>query len=103
VTTLQTAGIVLGVVETFAFEQKSLCLNEGDGILFYTDGVTEAFNDDDEMFGEERLLESIEAHWHLSGPDLVDKIYQIVSAFVHPEPQSDDFTLLLLRKRPDSE
>lgn len=99
-TTLRTAGIVLGVVDEFAFEQKSLYLDAGDGILFYTDGVTEAFNDDDELFGEARLLDTLRDNRRLPSAELVDKIHQTVFDFAYPRPQSDDFTLLFLRSKP---
>ncbi len=96
--TLRTKGIVLGVMDPFHFEQKSTVLNPGDGVLFYTDGVTEAFNDAEEMFGEKRLRETVQRMRRRPAADVVQNIHDAVMSFAHPYPQSDDFTLLMIRR-----
>ncbi len=96
--TLRTKGIVLGVMDPFQFEQKTIVLNPGDGVLFYTDGVTEAFNDAEEMFGEKRLRETVQRLRRQPAADVVQNIHDAVTAFANPCPQSDDFTLLMLRR-----
>ncbi len=97
--TLRANGIVLAVLDTADFEQKSAQLEPGDGVLFYTDGVTEAFNAQDDMFGAERLLAALRANWSMAAVALVDSLYQTVFDFTRPHPQSDDFTLLLLKRK----
>ncbi len=96
---LQTKGMVLGVLDTAQFQQKNLRLHPGDGLLLYTDGVTEAFNQQDKAFGEDRLRQAITDNQHLPAQELVNAIHRRVHKFTHPRPQSDDFTLLLLRRR----
>jgi sigma-B regulation protein RsbU (phosphoserine phosphatase) len=95
---LHAQGIVLGTFEDVAFEQKTTCLAEGDGILFYTDGITETFNPEEELFGEERLEETVRTHWQQSPQAIIDAIQQAILDFSRPAPQFDDATLLLLRR-----
>ncbi len=96
---LLAKGMVLGVLDTARFQQKSLTLHPGDGLLLYTDGVTEAFNPQDEPFGEDRLLQAIADNRQFSAQEMVNAIHRHVRDFTQPHPQSDDFTLLLLRRR----
>ena len=58
-TLLEGKGIALGVVEDVDMPDVSLSVEPGDLIVLYTDGVTEAFNERDEYFGEERLVASL--------------------------------------------
>ncbi len=95
---LQTQGIVLGILEEIAFEQKVIDLGEDEGILFYTDGITEAFGPQDEMFGEARLQAALRAHWHYPAAEIVQALHQAVLHFAGSQPQSDDRTLLLLKR-----
>ncbi|OQY45389.1 MAG: hypothetical protein B6242_10550 [Anaerolineaceae bacterium 4572_78] len=95
---LRTQGIILGVFDGMDFEQKSDTLHVGDGVLFYTDGVTEAFNSDDEMFGEDRLLHVLKENWHCSADEIAGKIQKSINDFAYPRSQSDDFTLLLVKR-----
>ncbi|MFQ5575497.1 MAG: SpoIIE family protein phosphatase [Anaerolineae bacterium] len=95
--TLKATGIVLGVVDPADFEQKTTTLRPGDGIVFYTDGVTEAFNPREEMFGLQQLKKTVKTHWQRPAAEVVSAVHQTVFAFARPHPQSDDFTLLLLR------
>ena len=96
---LRAQGTVLGVLEEVVFEQKEVVLQDGEGILLYTDGITETFNPEGEIFGEERLREALRAHWSLPAHEIVQAINQAVFHFSGSEPQSDDRTLLLLKKK----
>ena len=99
ITALRTKGMVLGVLNTARFQQKSLTLSPGNALLLYTDGVTEAFNPHDEAFGEDRLRQALAASRHFSAQKAVNAIHRRVRDFTRPHPQSDDFTLLLLRRQ----
>jgi sigma-B regulation protein RsbU (phosphoserine phosphatase) len=65
--------------------------------VFFTDGVTEAMNDRDDCFGEQRLGELIEAHAHLPAEELRERVLREVAAFVGGAPQHDDMTMILLK------
>ena len=73
-------------------------LNPGDGVVFYTDGVTEVFNASDEIFGAERLEIILQDNWSTGPQALVTKIHQAVSDFNATALPADDFTLLVIRR-----
>jgi serine phosphatase RsbU (regulator of sigma subunit)/predicted enzyme related to lactoylglutathione lyase len=77
-------------------EERTLCA--GDTLAIYTDGVTEAFNDAGEEFGEERLIDSLRRYRQLSPRDTVSAIVDEVRRF-SPREQSDDITLTVARCR----
>ena len=93
-----TGGIVLGVVPDFQFEQNTVVLNPGDTIILYTDGVTEALNENKEEFG----LEALRNIFVQSPPKLPEEtnaaIFDAVVKFANDTPQSDDITCLILRR-----
>ena len=93
-----TGGIVLGVVPDFQFEQNTVVLNPGDTIILYTDGVTEALNENKEEFG----LEALRNIFVQSPPKLPEEtnaaIFDAVEKFANDTPQSDDITCLILRR-----
>jgi sigma-B regulation protein RsbU (phosphoserine phosphatase) len=95
---LTTAGIPLGIVPEARIEQKTLALAPGDVVLFYTDGVTEAMNAADEMFGDERLAAVLAAHRDEPAEAIAVAIEAAVQDFIGDAPQYDDVTLILLKR-----
>jgi sigma-B regulation protein RsbU (phosphoserine phosphatase) len=95
-------GMVLGLRldngERFTslLEEATLSLEPGDLLVFFTDGISEAMNDQAECFGEPRLGQLIEEHAHLSVEELRERILREIEAFVGGAPQHDDMTLILL-------
>ena len=63
----------------------------------YTDGVTEAVNETNEMYGENRLKELIQKNEYLEPQKMVDKIINDVNVFAGNEPQFDDITLMIIK------
>ena len=88
-----------GIVEKFAelLEEKTLSIGEGDLLAFYTDGITEAMNEESDLFGEERLSRLLEEHAHLPSDEIQKQILGDVEAFVGGAEQHDDMTIVLLR------
>ena len=68
----------------------------GDQILFYTDGITEAFNDAREMFGRDRLDKTIE-NCGISAQALIDSVLDGLRTFTEGREVGDDLTLLVAR------
>jgi sigma-B regulation protein RsbU (phosphoserine phosphatase) len=68
-------------------------LAPGDAVVLYTDGVTEALNDEGEEFGEDRLLQAARQHRQLSLPELLAALADQVRKF-SPHEQADDITLI---------
>jgi hypothetical protein len=96
-------GMVLGLKldsgEMFArfLEESTIPLNPGDLYLFFTDGISEAMNARDDLFGEQRLGELVESHAHLPSEQLRERMLREIAAFVGDAPQHDDMTMILLK------
>ncbi|MCC7206316.1 MAG: SpoIIE family protein phosphatase [Anaerolineae bacterium] len=90
-------GIVLGVLPDIALAQSAVELAPGDMLLFYTDGVTEAMNEADEEFGEERLMQVLQRYGDADLIDLMRRLDAAVRDFVGDAAQSDDFTAVAAR------
>ncbi len=95
---LTRTGIALGVTDNREMFERTIRLLAGDCILFYTDGLTEAFSPDHALFGEERLLESIHAAASASANSLLDAVEASVNDFIESAPLSDDLTMLAVRR-----
>ena len=94
---LEGRGIALGVLENADLEERTVPLKKGDVVVLYTDGVIEAINDREEEFGMDRLAELVGARRSLPALALVGEINRAVSEFTGPQPQFDDWTLLVLK------
>ena len=92
---LTQGGPVLGVFGDAAYEQGQVSTASGDRVIFFTDGVTEARNSDEEEFGEERLLAAAIANRGCSAPALQARLSEEVAAFTSDTFQ-DDATLIVL-------
>jgi serine phosphatase RsbU (regulator of sigma subunit) len=96
-------GLVLGLNidrgEMFArlLEEQTITLRTGDLAVFFTDGITEAMNEADDLFGEGRLSQLAEVHADLSSDELRECVLREVQAFVGSAPQHDDMTMILLK------
>lgn len=95
---LRRTGVALGAAEEVQFDQRVIPLEKDDSILLYTDGLTESFNIDGEFFGEERLMEAIQANLCSSASDLMDVVEKSLLNFVKDMPPADDLTMLVLRR-----
>jgi sigma-B regulation protein RsbU (phosphoserine phosphatase) len=90
-------GVALGTFENSKYEERPLGLIPGDLIVFYTDGVTEAKNENEEEFGTKRLKQVINGSYHLSAPEIQNNIYQAVKDFTGNLPQADDLTMIVIK------
>ena len=82
-----------------SIESDTLRLQEGDVLIVYTDGITEAMNPLREKFSEERFLEVIRENGHLKVDPLVDKIRDQINTFTEGYAQNDDITLVSIREK----
>ncbi len=74
-------------------------LNQGDGIVLYTDGITEAENSKKQFYGHERLCHQIEQNWLLSAQQIQQKIIQDVKQHIGEYKVFDDITLLVIKRK----
>ena len=92
-------NIVAGMFDDFTFTQSTLQLDKGDMLVLFTDGVTEAFNTSGEMFDEKGLETTLENKGAgKSSHDICQEILKDVNDFSGKEPQSDDITLMAIRR-----
>lgn len=89
-----TNGVPLGVVEDFNFQSKTMQLKNGDQLLLYTDGVIEAFNQEQIAYGERRFEDFLKQSQTLPIETIIKKTFTEVNDFISGAPQSDDITLL---------
>ena len=87
-------NFVLGGMEGLKYKEHSVTLSKGDRLFIYTDGVTEATDSNEELFGDERLLSAMNDTKDLSAPDTLKKIRADIDDFVGSAEQFDDITML---------
>jgi sigma-B regulation protein RsbU (phosphoserine phosphatase) len=95
---LTEGGPALGVVPDSDYEERPVYLRSGDLILFYTDGVTEAYNDNNEEFGINRLIETLRMYRKLRSPEILQRVNERVREFASESHIFDDLTMIALKK-----
>ena len=96
---LTTKSVLLGAFDFVEYKSKQTRLNPGDVAVIYTDGVTEAVNAANEMFGDDRLERLVKESVSLSAEEIKQRILDDVIAFTRGLPQGDDITLIVLKMR----
>ncbi len=94
---LSVGGPGLGIFSEANFETETVRLQEGDLVFFYTDGVTETMNLKNEEYGEQRLLDMLVRHRHLSARGIIDTMLDDLDNFHSIGPLQDDRTVLVLK------
>ncbi len=95
-------GMALGMFEEAQYRQWSVQLSAGEGLLIYTDGVSEAMNSAQELFGSQRLHQVLGALPPSSSAlAITTEVVNAVHSFAADYPQSDDITVLVLRWQPE--
>ena len=90
-------GFVLAGMDGIKYHTGKLSLLPGDEIFLYTDGVTEATNINNELYGDERLKECLNRSYYSNSEAICRAVKKDVDAFVGEAPQFDDMTMLSLR------
>jgi phosphoserine phosphatase RsbU/P len=96
---LEATGIAMGVLDDADYTQDTIQMAQGDLLILYTDGITEAENVKQDMFDLERLENVILASRDLSSKEIIQAILNEVRVFTGDHPQSDDITLMVIRSR----
>ena len=101
---IETTELPLGGMKRTQYGQEQLELVPGDTYIFYTDGVIEALNSAEEMYGTERLKSVlVEAPEHLNAEELIAYIFKDIEAFVQTAEQYDDITIVVVRHQPTTQ
>jgi sigma-B regulation protein RsbU (phosphoserine phosphatase) len=93
---LTKTGIPLGIFRGRTWERRTVQLEQGDVLILYTDGVTEAQDRQQTFFGESRLLAVAQAHRDASAHEIRSAVLEEVRTFVGQAPQFDDIALMVL-------
>ena len=89
---------IVGILSEYDFEEEKMKLEKGDALFLFTDGVTEAMNPTFEEFGEPRFEETLRKAASLDCQAIIDATKTDLAAFVGDAEQSDDITMLALRR-----
>ena len=95
---LSSGNLILGAFARISYQSSPLHLHQGDILVVYSDGLTEARNQREEMFGAERLLEIIQQEAPSGSHAFQQKFLNAVEEFTQGMPQRDDITFLVVEK-----
>lgn len=95
---LRRTGMVLGVMEGVEWQAETVAFGPGDMLVAYSDGFSDALNEADEFFGEERLRAIVEQQRNASARQMVDAVVEAQRRFVGQTPLFDDATLMVLKR-----
>ena len=94
---LDTGGMVVGLFPNAPYQQAFLLMEPGDVFVGFTDGISEAMNNDEEEWGEERLIPAIASHSGRTAAEMLPSLMAEADRFVSGAPQHDDMTLVVLK------
>jgi sigma-B regulation protein RsbU (phosphoserine phosphatase) len=95
---LPTTGFPIGLMEDKPFGSTRLTLGVGEGLLLYTDGVSEARRGDGREYGTERVEEVLQTHGRSEARHLVRRLREDLGEFLDGAPRIDDLSLLVIRR-----
>jgi phosphoserine phosphatase RsbU/P len=93
---LETGGTVVGLLESFPYQQAAVTIAPGDILVAFTDGISEAMNHADEEWGEDQLKETMQGCMDLGPAETIRRIMLAADTFVAGAKQHDDMTLVVL-------
>jgi sigma-B regulation protein RsbU (phosphoserine phosphatase) len=100
---LDSDGLILGVYRDVVFEEKTIQLQKDDILLLYTDGITEAQNGSEELFGEERLCRVLTNSHNETPSRIIELILEEVAVFSGHQPLNDDVSIVVMKLVPTEE
>jgi serine phosphatase RsbU (regulator of sigma subunit) len=94
-------GFLIGLEEEIAkwVATKTISLQPGDGVVLYTDGITEAANMENELYGIERLCTVVSQNWGKSAEIIKQAVVDDVTRHIGKQKVYDDLTLVVLKQR----
>ena len=95
---IDSSGLLMGAFSDYPYNEDILKLESGDLFLIYSDGITEAMNEDEEEFTLDKLNEFITENRNLPADKIQDRIIDTVKIHAGKAEQSDDITLLIIKK-----
>ncbi len=99
---LTRTAMPLGILDDVSWQYEEVQIAPGDVLVMYTDGVTEAQDEDESFFGEERLQAIVSANMGRSADIIENKLVSAIYEFAGEAPQYDDITLMILMREGQS-
>ena len=87
-------GFVLAGMEGSRYREYEITLEKGDSLFVYTDGVPEATNAENELFGTDRMLEALNQNPDAASEEVIREVQKAIEVFMKQAPQFDDITML---------
>lgn len=94
---LSTGGWTLGIMPEREYEERPIHIRDGDILVLYTDGVTEAESPSGELFGTERLVELVKTNRQRPAKEMREMVVQEIIRFRDPSSQPDDLTIVIIK------
>jgi sigma-B regulation protein RsbU (phosphoserine phosphatase) len=91
-------GEALGVFENLELDEQKLTIPKGGLALFFSDGLYEAIDSDENAFGIDRVNEILIAHRHETAKDICKRLWSAVQEFSGEVPHQDDFTAVIIKR-----
>jgi phosphoserine phosphatase RsbU/P len=95
---LKRTAVMMGFDDSMQCQQREIEMEPGDALILYTDGVTEAFNEQHEQFDDTRLEQVIRDSAGGSAQDMLTELQGAIKSFTGSTPQSDDVTVVIIRR-----
>lgn len=96
--TPSSSGMPLGITDEIELDAQSVTIPPGGLIVVYSDGLSEALDAADNQFGIERLARKLPSISYLPAAQVCDRLWKCVQEFVGDQPQSDDFTVIVIKR-----
>jgi len=96
---LKSGGTILGFMDKIEYQDDTISFEPGDLCVIYSDGITEAMDTLRNQFGEKKLKALIKENWNLSSGEIIENIFKAVKEHSRGVPQSDDITMVVIRRK----
>lgn len=91
------SNIAIGIMANYPYKSETYTMQDGDSLLLYTDGVTEAKNKSHKLYGEQRMIDVLSSRTDNAPLPCTDLLLSSVNSFVNGAEQSDDITILTIQ------
>jgi len=99
---LKATGLLLGVMAETDYSEQMISLEPNDILVLFTDGITEAMNQQGDLFGLDRLIEIVTLNRNRSAQKILDSILQDIRKHAKDASQSDDITVMIVKREAES-
>ena len=98
---MEGAGLALSFLENVSYPEDQIGFNPNDVLLIYSDGITEAMNQKEEEYGEQRLQALVNGIKGETAQEIINRVLDSVNTYVEDRQQMDDMTLVVIKRKKD--